>query len=136
MPPKDRIDALAATTLVVMNVLLGFNQAFVKLVNDGLAPVFQSGLRSACAFVPVLAWALLMRKRLSVTDGSLGLGVVNGLLFSGEFCLLFLALDYTTVARVSLFFYSMPVWVALGAHFLVAGERLTVPRLAGLAVTS
>ena len=134
MPPKDRIDALAATTLVVMNVLLGFNQAFVKLVNDGLAPVFQSGLRSACAFVPVLAWALLIRKRLSVTDGSLGLGVVNGLLFSGEFCLLFLALDYTTVARVSLFFYSMPVWVALGAHFLVAGERLTVPRLAGLAV--
>jgi len=129
---KDRIDALAATTLIGFNVLLGLNQALVKLVNSGFAPVFQSGLRSACAFLPVLGFALVMRKRLSITDGSLPLGLLNGLLFSGEFCLLFLALDYTTVARVSLFFYTMPLWVTLGAHVLVPGERLTAVRAAGL----
>jgi drug/metabolite transporter (DMT)-like permease len=132
MQRKDHIDALAATTLIVMNVLLGLNQSVVKLVNDGFAPVFQSGLRSACAIVPVLGYALVMRKRLSVTDGSLGLGMLNGLLFSAEFCLLFLALDYTSVARVSLFFYVMPVWVTLGAHFLVPGERMTLLKAAGL----
>ena len=129
---RERIDALAATTLVSFNVLLGLNQALVKLVNAGFAPVFQSGLRSACAFIPVLGFALLMRRRLSIRDGSLGPGIVNGLLFSGEFCLLFLALDYTTVARVSLFFYTMPFWVALGAHFLIPGERLTLLRVTGL----
>ncbi len=129
---RDRIDALAATTLVGFNVLLGLNQALVKLVNSGFAPVFQSGLRSACAFLPVLGFALVMRKRLSITDGSLALGLLNGLLFSGEFCLLFLALDYTTVARVSLFFYTMPLWVTLGAHVLVPNERLTAARAAGL----
>ncbi|MCZ6711889.1 MAG: DMT family transporter [Gammaproteobacteria bacterium] len=134
MERKDRIDTLAATTLIVMNVMLGLNQALVKVVNAGFAPVFQSGLRSACAFLPVLIYALVMRKRLSVTDGSLGLGLLNGLLFSGEFCLLFLALDYTSVARASLFFYIMPVWVTLGAHFLVPGERLTLVRIAGLAI--
>ena len=134
MQRKDHIDVLAASTLIVMNVLLGLNQSLVKLVNDGLAPVFQSGLRSACAFLPVLGYALIMRKRLSISDGTLGLGLVNGLLFSAEFCLLFLALDYTTVARVSLFFYVMPVWVAIGAHFLVPGERLTLARSAGLAI--
>ena len=134
MQRKDHIDVLAASTLIVMNVLLGLNQSLVKLVNDGLAPVFQSGLRSACAFLPVLGYALIMRKRLSISDGTLGLGLVNGLLFSAEFCLLFLALDYTTVARVSLFFYVMPVWVAIGAHFLVPGERLTLARSAGLAM--
>jgi drug/metabolite transporter (DMT)-like permease len=131
---KDHIDTLAATTLIVMNVMLGLNQALVKVVNAGFAPVFQSGLRSACAFLPVLIYALVMRKRLSVTDGSLGLGMLNGLLFSGEFCLLFLALDYTSVARASLFFYIMPVWVTLGAHFLVPGERLTLARIAGLTI--
>ena len=134
MDRKDHIDALAATTLIVMNVLLGLNQALVKVVNDGFAPVFQGGLRSACAFLPVLGYALIMRKRLSVTDGTLSLGLLNGLLFSGEFCLLFLALDYTSVARASLFFYIMPVWVALGAHFLLPGERLTIARTAGLLV--
>ncbi len=132
MQRKDHIDFLAASTLIVMNVLLGLNQSVVKLVNDGFAPVFQSGLRSACAIVPVLGYALVMRKRLSVTDGSLGLGMLNGLLFSAEFCLLFLALDYTSVARVSLFFYVMPVWVTIGAHFLVPGERMTVLKAAGL----
>jgi drug/metabolite transporter (DMT)-like permease len=120
--------------LIFFNVLLGLNQALVKLVNAGFAPVFQSGLRSVCAFVPVLGFALIARKRLSISDGTLGLGVVNGLLFSGEFCLLFLALDYTTVARVSLFFYTMPLWLAVAAHFLLPGERLSPLRVIGLAI--
>jgi drug/metabolite transporter (DMT)-like permease len=131
---KDHIDVLAATLLIGFNGLLGLNQALVKLVNAGFAPVFQSGLRSACAFVPVLGFALLARKRLSITDGTLGLGIANGLLFSGEFCLLFLALDYTSVARVSLFFYTMPLWLALAAHFMIPGERLNGWRISGLAV--
>ena len=94
--------------------------------------MFQAGLRSACAIVPVLAFALYAKRRLSVTDGSLAPGLMNGLLFSAEFCLLFLALDYTTVARASLFFYTMPVWLAIAAHFLLPGERLTPTKALGL----
>ena len=58
MHKKDRIDALGATLLVGFSMLLGLNQVLVKLVNAGLAPVFQAGLRSALAFFPLLAWAL------------------------------------------------------------------------------
>lgn len=133
-PPqrKQHIDLLGGSLLLGFSVVLGLNQALVKIVNDGFAPVFQSGLRSACAFPLVLLFALVMRRRLAVNDGTLGLGVVNGLLFAGEFCLLFLALDYTTVARVSLFFYIMPVWVALGAHFFVPEEPLHRNKIMGL----
>lgn len=131
---KDRMDAFGASLLIGFNVLLGLNQALVKLVNDGFAPVFQAGLRSACAFLPVLLYALWARKRLSITDGTLTPGLINGLLFSGEFCLLFIALDLTTVSRVSLFFYTMPLWVAVGAHFLIAGERLSAQKVLGLLV--
>ena len=134
MERKNHIDVFGASVLISFSVLLGLNQALVKLVNVGFAPVFQAGLRSACAFIPVLAFAWIARRRLSVTDGTLGPGIVNGLLFSGEFCLLFLALDYTSVARVSLFFYTMPFWVAVGAHFLIPGERLTRSRIVGLAI--
>lgn len=130
---KDQMDMLGASLLVGFSLVLGLNQALVKVVNAGLAPVFQSGLRSACALPLVFGFAILMRRRLSITDGTLGLGIVNGLLFSGEFCLLFIALDHTTVARVSLFFYIMPVWVAIGAHFLVPGESLQRNKLLGLA---
>ncbi len=134
MERKNHIDVFGASVLISFSVLLGLNQALVKLVNVGFAPVFQAGLRSACAFLPVLAFAWIARRRLSVTDGTLGPGIVNGLLFSGEFCLLFLALDYTSVARVSLFFYTMPFWVAVGAHFVIPGERLTRSRIVGLAI--
>ncbi|MEJ2089556.1 MAG: DMT family transporter [Gammaproteobacteria bacterium] len=79
---RERIDAFGASLLVGFSVLLGLNQALVKLVNAGFSPLFQAGLRSA--------------------------------------------------SRVSLFFYTMPLWVAVGAHCLIATERLTVPRVLGL----
>ena len=131
---KDRVDALGATLLVGFSLLLGLNQALIKLVNAGLDPMAQAGLRSCGAIVPVLIFAWFTRKKLSLTDGSLGLGLLNGLFFSGEFALLFIALDYSSVTRVSLFFYSMPLWVALGAHFLVEGEQLTPRRSLGLVI--
>ncbi len=131
---KDRIDLSGALWLISFSFLLGFNQALVKLVNDGLAPFAQAGLRSLAALLPVLIYALIMRKRLSITDGSLPLGVLNGIFFSLEFALLFLALDFSTVTRVSLFFYTMPLWVAIGAHFLIEGEQLTRQKFVGLSV--
>ena len=129
---KEQMDAFGTGILVSFSVLLGLNQALVKLVNAGLAPVFQAGLRSACAFIPVLIWSLLKRRRLSFTDGSFKPGMLNGLFFSLEFCLLFTALEYTSVARVSLFFYIMPFWVAIGAHFLIPEEPLTRRKVIGL----
>ncbi len=132
---KAQMDLLGVTILVGFSVLLGLNQALIKIVNDGFSPMFQSGLRSICAFLPVLLFALFMKRRLSVTDGSLGWGIVNGLLFSFEFGLLFVALDYTTVARVSLFFYVMPVWVAVSAHFLIPEEPLNRNKILGLTLS-
>ncbi len=131
---RERMDALGASFLIGFNVLLGLNQALVKLVNAGFSPVFQVGLRSACAFLPVLLYALWTRKQLSVTDGTLGPGILLGILFSAEFCLMFVALDLTTVSRVSLFFYTMPLWVAVGAHFLIDGERLSGQKVLGLGI--
>lgn len=54
-----------------------------------------------------------------------------GFLFAAEFLLLFVALDLTNVVRASSIFYAMPIWLAVAAHFLFAGERLTPVRFAG-----
>lgn len=117
---------------MAFSALLGLNQVLVKFVNSGFQPTFQAGLRSACAILPVLIFALLTRKKLSLTDGSFWPGILTGLLFSAEFIFLFQALDYTTVSRASILFYAMPFWVAVGAHFLIPGERLTKMRISGL----
>ncbi|MFK7967041.1 MAG: DMT family transporter [Burkholderiaceae bacterium] len=134
MKRKDRIDALGALVLLSISMLFGLNQVLVKLVNAGLQPVFQASLRSIIALVPLLLFVFVMKRRLSIKDGSLVPGLICGLFFSLEFLLLFLALDYTTVTRASVIFYCMPVWLAIGAHFLVPGDRLTGRRIFGLAV--
>jgi drug/metabolite transporter (DMT)-like permease len=133
---KDRIDALGGAVLLSFSLLMGLNQVMIKLVNAGLAPVFQAGLRSACAFLPVLVFAILMRRRLSLADGSFWPGVLCGTFFATEFLLLFQSVEYTSVARVSVFFYTMPFWVAAGAHFMIPGERLTRVRALGLVLAA
>ncbi len=129
---KDRVDAFAASMLIGFSILLGLNQALVKLVNAGFEPVFQGGLRSACAFFVVLIWARMRSVPLNLRDGSLPFGLIAGVLFALEFGLVFVALDLTTVSRVSLFFYTMPFFTAVGAHFLVPGERLSWLSAGGL----
>ena len=132
MQRKDRIDSFGAAILIAQSAVLGLNQVMIKLVNVGLQPVFQAGLRSLCAILPILLFAIVTRKKLSLRDGTLGPGILTGLFFTAEFTLLFQALDYTTVSRASIFFYTMPFWVALGAHSLIPGERLTSLRILGL----
>ena len=132
MQRKDRIDSFGATALVAIAAVLGLNQVMVKIVNLGLQPVFQAGLRSLFGLLLLLLFVLITRKALRARADALGPGVLTGLFFTAEFTLLFQALDYTTVSRASIFFYTMPFWVAVGAHFLIPGERLTAMRVLGL----
>lgn len=132
MERKDRIDAAGAALLVGFAVLMGLNHVAIKLVNAGMQPVFQAGLRSVIALVPVLIFSVLAGRRLGIRDGSLGPGLVAGLFFAGEFILIYQSLDFTSVPRAVVLLYTMPFWVALGAHFLIPGEALTRRRAAGL----
>ncbi|MEM6759591.1 MAG: DMT family transporter [Pseudomonadota bacterium] len=132
MERKSGIDLFGAVALSLFSLNLAFNQVVIKVTNAGLDPVFQAGLRSlgACALLGL--WMLARRIPVVLPPAARFGGVLAGLLFAVEFVCLFTALDLTTVARTSIVFYSMPVWLALAAHFLLPGERLTVPRLAGL----
>ena len=134
MQQKQHMDLLGASLLIAFSAVLGLNQAVVKLVNAGIAPIMQAGLRSLVAFVPVLLFAYFYRRSLQWRPDTLVLGMLNGGFFAAEFYCLFLALDLSSVARVSLFFYTMPIWVALAAHFLLPGERLTRAKTVGFLV--
>jgi drug/metabolite transporter (DMT)-like permease len=131
MQRKDRLDAFGGTVLLGVTTLLAFNQIIVKLVNQGLQPVFFAGLRSALAVFFVWAWLVYKGRPPRLKRAVLGPGLLMGTVFAAEFLCLFMALDLTTVGRTSVIFYSMPVWFAIMAHFGL-GERLTPSRIAGL----
>ncbi len=134
MQRKEHIDAFGAGALIAFSALFGLNQVVIKVVNAGLQPVFSAGLRSLGAMVLIFLWLRLTRTKLEVQREVLPWGVLSGVLFSSEFILLFLALDITTVARTSVIFYTMPVWLSLMAHFAIAGERLTLRKCVGLSL--
>jgi len=134
MPQKDRIDLFGAAALTGFAFLLACNQVVIKLVNEGLQPVFMAGLRSVGAAFCVYLWMRWRRISVRIPRHSVPWGVLSGVVFAAEFILLFNALDLTTVVRVSVIFYTMPVWLALGAHVLLPGERITPIKGAGLAL--
>lgn len=51
MPPRESIDAFGAVALVGFALLMGLNQVAIKIVGDGLQPVFAAGLRSLGAMI-------------------------------------------------------------------------------------
>ena len=134
MPRKDRLDAFGVCALLAVQLLFAFNQIIIKTVNDGLQPVFFAGLRSALAVVIVAVWLWLRGRPPRLTKATLPAGLMIGLMFSAEFLFLFQALDLTTVGRTSVIFYSMPVWLALMAHYGLPGERISRLKAVGLAL--
>ena len=132
MERKTSIDLPGATMLVVFAVILGMNQVAIKVVSGGFQPVFAAGLRSVGAIVCVLIYMWLRGIPIRIEKGTIGAGVLIGSFFAGEFVLLFLALDLTTVVRTSILFYAMPVWLAIAAHFLLPGERMHRIKALGL----
>ncbi|WP_425098522.1 DMT family transporter [Tropicibacter sp. S64] len=132
MERKDRMDLAGAAGMVAFAAMLALNQVVIKVTNGGFGPVFGAGLRSLLAVGVLLIWAAVMKRPVRGLRESLGPGLLLGLLFSVEFLLLFMALDHTTVSRSAILFYSMPVWLALTAHFLLPGETLSLRRGIGL----
>ena len=134
MEPKDKVDAFGAASLILVSAILGFNQVVIKVGNDGLQPVFMAGLRSVGATVCLALWMRYRGIPLLPAPAARGVALAMGLIFVAEFIFLFIALDLTSVTRVSVIFYSMPVWMALGAHILIPGQRLTPMKTAGLLI--
>jgi drug/metabolite transporter (DMT)-like permease len=94
----------------------------------------QGAIRSAIATILVLAWAQAKRIPLFERDGTLRPGLLAGLLFGGEFALIYAGLNYTTASRMVVFIYLAPPLTALGLAIFVPGERLGRAQWFGVAI--
>jgi drug/metabolite transporter (DMT)-like permease len=128
---KSALDLRAVLALVVLCASWGLNQVAIKVSLWGMPPAFLMGGRSLIAALLVFAWCLLRQKPMFRSDGTLLPGLIVGLLFAGEFLLLFWGLQLTTASRAVVFLYLAPFVVAVGGHYLF-GERLGLMKLVGL----
>lgn len=129
---KDHLDFSAMLIMLVLTSLWGFNYIAMKYSNQGLAPIFTSALRSIIASICGMIYCLSKREKPFHTDIMLFHGFIVGLLFGLEFACIYVGLLYTDAARSIIFVNTSPFIVALGAHFLLKGDRLTAVKMAGL----
>lgn len=132
MEKKSQIDLFGAAALTGFALLLAFNQVVIKVTNGGLQPVFFAALRSAGAVLCIWLWLRWRGIPLRFEKGTRIAGFAIGCVFAFEFICLFVALDLTAVSRASVIFYSMPVWLAILAHFIMPDDRVTPLKALGL----
>ncbi len=117
--------------MLVLTFSWGLSGVATKLSYPSFGPILLAFLRATLAAAIVVLWCQWRGIALFRRDGTLVAGIVVGLLFGIEFVLIFIGLEYTTVARSALLVNTMPFWVLVGAHFLL-GERMTVGKVLGL----
>ena len=128
MPPLRVVAAYVAVVLV-----WGTTWAAIKIGVDEVPPfIFAFARALAVASLLTLA-AIAFRQRFPRTRRMLAVAVAVGLINTGwSWAIIFWAERFVPSGLVSVFGASAPVWTALGAHFLVKGDRLSTLKVVGL----
>ena len=130
---KDHLDGLAIGLLLACCMFWGLQQILVKAIVNEVAPLFQASLRCIGACGLLMIWCRLRGVRLFERDGSLWAGLLAGARFAAEFACGYLGLRHTTTARLTVFLYTAPFWVAALVPLFVQSERLRPLQWLGLA---
>jgi drug/metabolite transporter (DMT)-like permease len=112
--------------------LWGANLVSIRISNQGIPPMLAAASRSVIAGCLLWFYASLNGLSLSLKRKDIIHGVIIGCLFGTEFLFIYWGLAFTTASRSVIFLYTHPFWVALGAHFLLRDDRLTLRKIAGL----
>ncbi len=131
---RRALDMQGSLLMLVFCLALGLQQVAIKWVADDIAPLAQIAIRSTLAAVLVIGVAYARGVRLTDARRVFWPGIAVGIGFSAEFCFVALGLGYTTASHMSVFLYTAPVFAALGLHFLVPGEQLSLRHWIGIAI--
>ena len=126
------LDPVAMMVLVVLCASWGLQQVAIKVASQGVSPILQSGIRSIIASILVWIWMAARRKPILEKDGTLWWGIAAGLLFTGEFFLVYQGLEYTNASRAVIFLYLSPFVVAIGSQLFIPDENLRIIQIIGL----
>lgn len=131
---KSHLDTPAIALLIVCCAFWGLQQILIKATVGTIPPLWQATLRFAAATTLLLLWCRWRGVPLFSRDGTLGVGLLAGLLFAAEFICIYLGLRDTHASRLTVFLYSAPFVVALLLPRFVPAERLRGVQWLGLGI--
>jgi drug/metabolite transporter (DMT)-like permease len=126
------VQAIAIAVLV--HILWGGNPVAVKYSLLVFPPLWTAFFRFAIAIVCVAIWAKMSGVSIWPARHEWPPLVLIGTLFTVQIAAMNIGFDLTTGSMGSVLIATNPIFAALFAHFLIAGDRLTAVKSIGLLV--
>lgn len=134
MDERKALDATASGLMVVLCMIWGLQQVILKMAAPDISPLMQIALRSGMAAILLLPLLYLDKASQLFNRQNLKAGALVAFLFSLEFFLLAQALQWTSASHAVVLLYTAPIFVALGLHWKLPSERLSVLQWGGIAL--
>jgi len=128
---SERLRVVAG--FAVIAILWGSTWLAIKIGLQSVPPFFGVAIRFTVAFAALFILVRLRRERFLFDRTSLMLYANLGVLsFSFPYALVYWGEQYVASGLASVLFAVYPFVVAIGSHFLLAGERLNPNKLGGI----
>ncbi|MEN8424927.1 DMT family transporter [Acinetobacter junii] len=134
MDERKALDQTASSLMIVLCMVWGLQQVILKIAASDISPLMQIALRSGLAALLLLPLVLLDKKSQLMNPKNVKAGALVAVLFSLEFFLLAQALQLTSASHAVVLLYTAPIFVALGLHWKLPSERLTLLQWTGIGI--
>lgn len=134
MDERKALDQTASSLMIVLCMVWGLQQVILKMAASDISPLMQIALRSGLAALLLLPLVLLDQKSQLMDPKNVKAGALVAVLFSLEFFLLAQALQLTSASHAVVLLYTAPIFVALGLHWKLPSERLTLLQWTGIGI--
>lgn len=134
MDERKALDQTASSLMIVLCMVWGLQQVILQMAASDISPLMQIALRSGLAALLLLPLVLLDQKSQLMNPKNVKAGALVAVLFSLEFFLLAQALQLTSASHAVVLLYTAPIFVALGLHWKLPSERLTLLQWTGIGI--
>lgn len=129
---NERLTLAAGCAAFLLTILWGGNNVAIKFALAGVPSFALAGIRFVLGFFIVLIWALWSRVPLSLEDGERR-GIIRlAFLFVLQICLLNVGINNSLAGRTTVLIATHPFFIALFAHFMIQGDRLSRLKTVGM----
>ncbi|CAI0864340.1 O-acetylserine/cysteine export protein [Serratia quinivorans] len=134
MSVRSNIDSRAAAAMMMICAIWGLQQVAIKAAEPDISAVLQIAIRSGIAALAVYLLARYRREKFVFDRPTLLAGLCVGFLFALEFFFVSEGLRYTSASHMAVFLYTAPLFSAIGLHFVIRYERLSLIQWVGIAI--
>ena len=118
--------------VMLLCVLWGGLMVSIKVGLDGVPPILMAALRFGLGAGCIYAWTRIVGMRLSPAPGTQLLLAAPAVILVGQILTMNIGAQYTSASHATVFMQSYPFFVAMIAHYIIPGDRLSLKKILGM----